>query len=85
VYLKSDDGLYNNKINMYREWIWDGSEPLNLRENRYVSTTLANTRYSITYNGLNPYDIVHKIQRRVEDEAGEPGVYVILSSLYDIP
>lgn len=69
---------------MYREWEWDGSEPLNLRENRFVSTTLANTRYTITYNGLNPYNIIHKIQRRVEDTSGESDVYVIISSAYDI-
>lgn len=46
---------------MYREWRWDGGEPMNLRENRFVATILLNTVYTIEYNGLNPYDIYHRL------------------------
>ena len=55
------DGGYSNKINMYREWVWDGNEPLNKRENRFLSTTLLNKMYKVEYNGLNPYNIIHRI------------------------
>ena len=46
---------------MHREWRWDGLEPMNLRENTFVSTSLKNTVYKIEYNGLNPYNILHRI------------------------
>lgn len=46
---------------MFREWFWDGNEPMNLRENRFVATALVNTVYKVKYNGMNPYNILHRI------------------------
>lgn len=31
-----DGSKWENKINAYREWEWDGPEPLNLRIMRFV-------------------------------------------------
>ncbi|KAL4508252.1 hypothetical protein ABPG72_003556 [Tetrahymena utriculariae] len=84
--LTSIDGTtYSNKINMFREWQWDGNEPMNLRENRYYATALINTIYNIAYNGLNPYNIIHRIQQRTNDNVGEPNIWVIFISQYQIP
>ncbi|EAR87205.2 IPT/TIG domain protein (macronuclear) [Tetrahymena thermophila SB210] len=83
--LTSLDGSYTNKINMFREWQWDGNEPMNLRENRYYATVLLNTTYNIQYNGLNPYNIIHRIQQRTNDNIGEPNAWVIFNSQYSVP
>lgn len=85
VYLTSTDGTYTNKINLYREWVWDGNEPMNLRENIFLSTTLINKVYKVEYNGLNPYNILHKMQKRVDDSVGEPGNWIVLVSTYQVP
>lgn len=70
-----------NKINAFREWEWDGPEPLNKRQNRFIAVVEAgeaninypsndsNDRathgvYDVDYNGLNPAEIIHKIQHR---------------------
>lgn len=80
--LTSLDGTYTNKINMFREWEWDGNEPMNLRENRYLATALVGTVYKVAYNGLNPYNIFHRIQQRTADNVGEPSKWVIFTSTY---
>lgn len=67
---------------MYREWAWSANEPLNLRENRFVATALVNTVYKISYNGLNPYNLMHRIQPRTLNSLGEPTVWVIFDSTY---
>ena len=67
---------------MHKEWEWDASEPLNLRENVFVASTLINTKYKIEYNGLNPYNILHRIQRRSTNIDGEPNVWVVLVLTY---
>lgn len=84
VYLTSADGTYTNKINMFREWVWDGNEPMNLRENIFLSTTLVNTAYTVEYNGLQPFNIFHKIQRRTNDDIGEPSLWVIFDVTYSV-
>ncbi|KAL4484526.1 hypothetical protein ABPG74_019703 [Tetrahymena malaccensis] len=83
--LTSIDGSYTNKINMFREWQWDGNEPMNLRENRYYATVLLNTTYNIQYNGLNPYNIIHRIQQRTNDNVGEPNNWIVFNSQYSVP
>lgn len=40
VYITNDK--FTNKINMWREWAWQGPEPLNERLNRFVSLILVN-------------------------------------------
>ncbi|EAR99597.2 IPT/TIG domain protein (macronuclear) [Tetrahymena thermophila SB210] len=85
VYVTSLDGTYKNKINMFREWEWDGNEPMNLRDNRYLATALVGTTYKVEYNGLNPYNIFHRIQQRTNDNAGEADKWVVFTYTYQIP
>lgn len=70
---------------MYREWVWNGNEPMNLRENRFVATALINTVYKIEYNGLNPYNLIHRLQPRTLNPIGEPTIWVIFNSIYQVP
>lgn len=70
---------------MFREWEWDGNEPMNLRDNRYLATALVGTTYKVEYNGLNPYNIFHRIQQRTNDNAGEADKWVVFTYTYQIP
>lgn len=54
VYVTND--VFTNKINAWREWSWQGSEPLNERFMRFVSVVQLNKYYNVTYQGTNPYD-----------------------------
>ncbi|KAL4508253.1 hypothetical protein ABPG72_003557 [Tetrahymena utriculariae] len=85
VYVTSLDGTYKNKINIFREWEWDGNEPMNLRENRYLATALVSTTYKVEYNGLNPYNIFHRIQQRTNDNVGEADKWVVFTYTYQVP
>lgn len=46
---------------MFREWAWDGPEPLNRRMNRFTGIIPLNGYLNVSYNGLNPYDIIYKV------------------------
>ena len=50
---------YTIKINMQKEWGWDGSEPLNTRANIFLATVLHGEKYNIRYEGGNPSDSIH--------------------------
>lgn len=50
---------YTNKINAFREWVWDGPEPANKRLNRFLAIVNLNDFYEVKYNGLNPYQVIH--------------------------
>lgn len=68
---------------MSKEWEWDGSEPMNKRENRFISTMLMNKYYKVSYSGTNPSDILHRIQPRSIN--GEPDVWVVYVVTYTVP
>ena len=40
---------FNNTINIWREWSWNGPEPMNQRANSYVSLVILNRIYNVTY------------------------------------
>lgn len=66
-----------NRLNAYREWEWDGPEPMNKRENRFISLAQLDSPYNVTFNGLNPYDIIHKINDRTVKPEGEPDKHIV--------
>lgn len=49
VYLT--DGIFTNKINSLREWNWDGGEPLNSRESKFIALVQLNTVINMTNTG----------------------------------
>lgn len=46
---------------MWKEWEWDGPEPKNLRMARYYSVFKLGYRISITFDAMNPSDLVMQI------------------------
>jgi len=55
---------YTNTINAYREWEWEGFEPLNKRLMRFVGVAELNKQYSVDFAGAVPTNLYHKIQQR---------------------
>lgn len=81
VYLSN--GYFNNSINAWREWEWQGPEPLNKRLMNFVSIILFNRTYNVTYSGTRPVSMVHKLQERVE--GGHENDWVIFQYVYGSP
>lgn len=67
---------FSNIVNLWREWSWQGGEPLNRRLNNFVSLILLNQIYNITYRGTNPLDTIHRIGQRMEN--GEADKFIII-------
>jgi len=61
VYVERIDKKYKNKINAWREWGWDGPEPLNTRIMRFNSIIEMGQIYNVTFTGKNPTNLEHKI------------------------
>ena len=49
VYLKYEGGPWNSTTNAWKEWQWDGDEPMNLRLARFWSVFKLHERYNITF------------------------------------
>jgi len=50
-----NNDIFVNKVNMWREWEWNGAEPMNFRINAYISLVLLNMTYNVTYAGTKPF------------------------------
>lgn len=47
---------------MWREWSWQGPEPLNERLNRFVALVKMNEWTIISYSGTQCTEHIHKLQ-----------------------
>ncbi|CAK63318.1 unnamed protein product (macronuclear) [Paramecium tetraurelia] len=81
--IKLTDGLFFNEINSFAEWNWDGPEPLNLRESKFVSLVSVNTVINMTNAGMNPTTSEYWLSKR--SEAGSPEDWVILKWQFSVP
>ncbi|CAK63336.1 unnamed protein product (macronuclear) [Paramecium tetraurelia] len=81
--IKLTDGLFFNEINSFFEWNWDGPEPLNLRESKFVALVSANTVINMSNAGMNPTASEYWLSKR--SEAGSPEDYVILKWQFSVP
>lgn len=61
VVLESMPAGFKNEVNIWREWAWNGGEPMNERANSYVSLVLLNKKYNVTYAGQKPMNLIHRI------------------------
>jgi hypothetical protein len=68
--IKLTDGLFFNEINSYSEWDWDGPEPKNLRESKFVGLVTSNTVINMTNAGINPSSSEYWVSKKTE--AGSP-------------
>jgi hypothetical protein len=68
--IKLTDGLFFNEINSYSEWDWDGPEPKNLRESKFVGLVTSNTVVNMSNAGINPFSSEYWLSKKTE--AGSP-------------
>lgn len=61
-----DNGVWRNKLNLWREWEWQGPEPLNLRQNTFQTLIQLNKSYVIDYSGSRPVSMIHRLGQRTE-------------------
>lgn len=64
VQLKYWGGNWTTYTNGYREWEWDGPEPLNKRLARFISTIRLNQTYNMSFEAQPPSDMRFQIQQR---------------------
>jgi hypothetical protein len=62
------NGVFFNKLNSLREWGWDGGEPLNTRESKFVALVQLSSVINMTNTGQNPSDSQYWFQRRNKPE-----------------
>ena len=62
--VKLTDGLFFNGINSFSEWNWDGPEPLNLRESKFVALISTDTIINMTNAGMNPTSSEYWLSKR---------------------
>lgn len=74
---------YSHLTNAYKEWEWDGNEPLNRRLGRFISILNVNSTYNMTYLSEPPHVLKLQLQKRVE--TGNPDDWVIIKLHYPRP
>lgn len=45
------NGVFENTLNSFSEWAWDGPEPLNLRESKFTALVELNSTINMTNSG----------------------------------
>ena len=83
VLLNYDGGAWRSTTNGWREWQWDGVEPMNLRLSRFWSVVKLHKTYNLTYSSQPPAKSIFQIQDR--QPGGNPSDWVILRIYYPIP
>lgn len=84
VYLKYDGGAWNSTTNAWKEWQWDGPEPMNLRLARFWSAIKLHQHYNLTYASQPPSDSRFQIQKRLLP-TGNPNDWAIIRIYYPLP
>lgn len=84
IYLKYEGGSWESETNGWREWQWDGPEPMNRRLARFWSTVKRHENYNLTYSGTPPSDSRFQIQKR-SLPTGNPDDWVIIRIYYPLP
>jgi hypothetical protein len=83
VYLKFDGGEWNTTTNGWREWEWEGNEPLNRRMARFVSVIQLFQMYNMTFESEPPIDMRFQIQQRTT--TGNNSDWLIVKLYYPRP
>ena len=84
VYLKYQGGSWNSTTNGWKEWQWDGPEPMNLRLARFWSVVKLHQQYNLTYSSQPPSDSRFQIQKRLLP-TGNQNDWAIIRIYYPIP
>lgn len=84
VFLNYDGGPWKTITNAWREWQWDGVEPMNLRLARFWSVLKLSKTYNLTYSSQPPTDSRFQIQKRLLPDGNEQD-WAIIRIYYPIP
>ena len=76
-------GNWTTLTNGYREWEWMGSEPLNKRPARFISTLQLYQSYNMSFASNPPDDMRLQLQKRVQ--GGSDSDWAIFSIYYPFP
>ncbi|KAM3135691.1 hypothetical protein pb186bvf_012217 [Paramecium bursaria] len=77
------DGKFFNQINSFREWQWNGNQPMNKRESRFVSIIQVNTVINMTNAGDNPTESIYWLSKK--RPSGSPSDWIILQWQFSTP
>lgn len=81
--VKVTNNHFENVLNCWREWSWSGPEPLNKRIQAFVSIVELNDIYNVSYAGIIPFTMVHRIQHRTME--GEANKWLVFKYVYGYP
>lgn len=83
VYLSFDGGNWLTWTNAYKEWEWEGGEPLNKRLGRFISLIQLQKVYNMTFEAMPPVDMVLQIQERIP--GGNSSDWAVVKLYYPFP
>ena len=83
VSLKYDGGNWETETNGYKEWEWSGSEPLNKRLGRFISTLKLFEHYNISFASNPPDDLRLMLQKRTQ--GGNNSDWIVARVYYPFP
>ena len=72
VSLTIDGPQYTTVTNAWREWDWQGGEPLNRRMARFVTILKLNSTYNMTFLSEPPHKLALQLQQRTPSSKGHP-------------
>ncbi|KAM3144741.1 hypothetical protein pb186bvf_003050 [Paramecium bursaria] len=81
--IKLTDGLFFNEINSFKEWDWNGPEPMNHRNSKFISLITVNTTINMTQAGDNPTSSQYWLTKR--SLTGSPSDWVIIKWQFSTP
>ncbi|CAD8206675.1 unnamed protein product [Paramecium pentaurelia] len=74
---------FKNILNAFAEWNWNGPEPQNSRESKFVGLIQINTTINMTNKGENPTNSDYWLSKRTI--AGPNNEWVIIELQFDVP
>lgn len=83
VSLKFDGGNWTSYTNGFKEWAWSGSEPLNKRLGRFISTIRLFQYYNMTFRSNPPDDMRFQLQKRTA--GGNSSDWMVARIYYPFP
>lgn len=84
TYLAYEGGAWNSTTNAWKEWEWDGPEPMNKRLSRFWSVVRLHQKYNLTYASQPPSDARFQIQKRALP-TGLDSDWAIIKIYYPLP
>jgi hypothetical protein len=84
INLTYDGGSWTSVTNGWREWQWNGPEPMNQRLARFWSVVKLHQHYNLTYASSPPTDSRFQLQKRLMPD-GNPADWVIVRIYYPLP